>query len=77
MAKYSYEFKKKVVMEYLNNKGSIGDLATKYVIKSNQNVLKWVKSYEKLGDEGIIPSLKKEKYTFDFKLSVVESYLTT
>ncbi len=77
MAKYSYEFKKKVVMEYLNNKGSLQDLATKYGIKSNRNILTWVKSYEKLGDEGIIRSRKKEKYTFEFKLSVVELYLTT
>ncbi len=36
-----------------------------------------MKSYEELGDEGIIRSRKKEKYTFDFKLSVVELYLTT
>ncbi len=77
MAKYSYEFKKKIVMEYLSNKGSLEDLATKYGIKSSRNILTWVKSYEKLGDEGIIRSRKKEKYTFEFKLSMVELYLTT
>ncbi len=36
-----------------------------------------MKSYEKLGDEGIIRSRKKEKYTYEFKLSMVELYLTT
>lgn len=77
MAKYSYEFKKKIVMEYVSNKGSLQDLATKYGIKSSRNILTWVKSYEKLGDEGIIRSRKKEKYTYEFKVSVVELYLTT
>ncbi len=77
MAKYSYESKKKVVMEYLNNKGSLQELATKYDVKPYKNISVWVKSYEKLGDEGIIRSRKKEKYTFEFNLSVVELYLTT
>lgn len=49
MAKYSYEFKKKVVTEYLNNKGSYKYLANKYGIKSHKNILDWVKAYQKLG----------------------------
>ncbi len=63
-------------MNYLKNKGSLQELATKYGIKPHKNISVWVKSYEKLGDEGIIRSRKKEKYTLEFKLSVVELYLT-
>ncbi len=77
MIKYNYEFKKKVVMEYINNKGSLDDLAAKYGIKSSRNITTWVKTYEKLGDKGIHPLEKRKKYTFEFKLSVVKLYLTT
>lgn len=34
MEKYSYKFKKKVVKEYINNKGSLEELAKKYGVKS-------------------------------------------
>ncbi len=43
IAKYSYELKKKVVMEYLSNKDRLQDLAIKYGIKSKRNILTWVK----------------------------------
>lgn len=77
MAKYSYEFKKQLVTEYLSNKISYESLANKYGIKASSNFKNWVKSYEKFGDDGLVGSRKNEKYTFDFKLSVVELYLTT
>ncbi len=77
MAKYSNEFKKKVVIDYLNNKGSNKTLANKYGVKSHENIIKWVKSYKQFGEEGIQRSIKNKKYTFEFKLSVVELYLTT
>ncbi len=77
MAKYSYEFKKKIVSEYLNNEGSLKSLMQKYGMKSHANLSRWVKAYEKYGEAGLVRSRKKEKYTFEFKLSVVELYLTT
>ncbi len=77
MAKYSYEFKKKVIKEYLNNEGSLGSLAKKHGIKSHRSILNWVNAYKKLGNEGVMRSRKNAKYTFEFKLSVVELYLTT
>ncbi len=77
MAKYSYEYKKKIVMEYLNNKGSYKTLANKYGVKSHENIIKWVKCYKEFGEEGLLRSRKNEKYTFEYKLSVVELYLTT
>ncbi len=74
MAKYSYEFKKKIIDEYLNNEGGLVFLANKYGVKSPENVKKWVKSYQLFGDEGITRSRKKETYAFEFKLSAVELY---
>ena len=47
MAKYNYEFKKKVV------------------------------TYKEFGDEGLKRSRENKKYSFEFKLHVVELYLTT
>lgn len=77
MAKYSFEFKRNVVQAYLNGEGSYGYLAKKYSISSLDQVHRWVKSYENMGNEGLIRSRKKENYSFDFKLHVVELYLTT
>lgn len=77
MAKYSFEFKKKVVHAYKCGEGGRNYLAEKYGIASSTNVLKWIKAYEQFGDEGLMRSRKNESYTFDFKLHVVELYLTT
>ncbi len=75
MAKYSLEFKYKVVQEYLE--GGIGylALAKKYNIPSNRSIRTWVKAYETLGIDGIKRSRKNNNYTLDFKLEVVELYL--
>lgn len=77
MTKYSYEFKKKVVTEYLNGKGGYGYLAKEYKISTDTLVKYWVKSYKELGDQGLIRSRKNKEYPFEFKLHVVELYLTT
>lgn len=77
MAKYSFEFKKKVVTEYLNGKGGYNTLAAKYSIPAVSNVKKWVNNFNAFGDEGLMRSRKNKSYTFEFKISVVELYLTT
>ena len=77
MAKYSFEFKKKVVTDYLNGKGGYNTLATKYSIPATSNVKKWVDNFNAFGDEGLMRSRKNNSYTFEFKLSVVELYLKT
>lgn len=77
MAKHSYEFKKKVVTEYLNGGGSYGYLAKKYDLKSETPVKYWVKAYKALGDEGLAYSKKNKNYSFEFKMYVVKLYLTT
>ena len=76
MAKYSFEFKKKVVEEYLNGEVGHEYLAQKYNIPSKTAIRQWVASYRQFGDEGLLRSRKNEKYSFHFKLFVVESYLT-
>lgn len=77
MGKYSYEFKKKVVQDYQDGKGGFINLANKYGIPNKCIVQKWVSVYEEFGDEGLIRSRKNKVYTFEFKMHVVELYLTT
>lgn len=77
MAKYSYEFKKKVVSEYLNGEGGYKTLAKKHGIPSDTTVHEWVKVFNRLGEESLTRSRNNIKYTFEYKLHVVESYLTS
>lgn len=39
MAKYSFEFKKKVVLEYINGEGGTQYLSTKYGLGSNSQIV--------------------------------------
>ena len=77
MAKYNYEFKKKVVDAYLNGEGGYSYLAETYGIAAWTNIKKWVLAYLKMGDEGLIRSRKKVNYSFEYKLHVVELYLSS
>lgn len=77
MSKYSLEFKKKVVMSYLNGEGGFPTIAEKYNIPAWSNVKKWVHNYESLGDEGLMRSRKNVSHSFEYKLGVVELYLSS
>lgn len=77
MAKYSFELKKEIALAYLSGKGSFGSLAKDYGIPDKRQVCKWVKAYQKLGDAGLRRSRSKNKYSFEYKISVVESYLSS
>lgn len=77
MAKYSYEFKLKVVQAYLNKKGSYAFLAKQYNIHSKEQIHKWVQAYQEFGEEGLLRSRQNKNYSFQFKLSVVELYLSS
>lgn len=61
MAKYSFEFKKKIVQEYLAGKEGYKYLAKKYNIgnRGSEQIHRWVESYKKFGDEGLRRSRKK------------------
>lgn len=76
MAKYSFEFKKKIVDDYLAGKGGYMYLADKYNVPAKSNVEKWIHNYQTYGDEGLMRSRKQIKYSFEYKLHVVELYLT-
>ena len=77
MAKYSFEFKMGVVKAYLNGEGGYRYLANKYSIPAKRRIEEWVHSYKEFGEEGLMRSRKNKNYSFQFKLSVVELYLTS
>ena len=77
MAKYSFEFKKKVVQEYLDGKGGYAYIAKQNGIPAESHLRRWVNAYKEFGDEGLFRSRQKNNYSFQFKLSVVELYLTS
>ena len=75
MAKYRYEFKKKIVDAYLRGEGSYEYLSSVY--GPQKSVIEtWVKNYQSFGDEGLMRSRQQKKYSFEKKLSVVEFYLS-
>ena len=76
MAKYDYEFKKTIVNAYMNGEGGKRFLANKYGVKSSKDIVKLVNAFESFGDEGLMRSRKNKTYTFEFKLHVVELYLS-
>ncbi len=77
MAKYDYELKKKVVTAYLSGEGGKKFLAKTYGVKTPQHIMIWVNAFKSFGDEGLMRSRKNKTYSFEFKLHVVELYLTT
>lgn len=76
MAKYSYEFKMKLVNEYLDGQGSCRFIAKKHGIHYSI-VQRWVSNYKRFGEVGLLRSRQQQIYTFEFKLYVVELYLTS
>lgn len=77
MAKYSYEFKKKIVQEYLAGNGGATYLANKYNIPHDSAVEQWVKNYLSHGDKGLQRSRQNNNYSFEYKLHMVELYLSS
>ncbi len=77
MAKYSFEFKMQVVRAYKKGEGGLRWIAKKFNISDKHIVSSWVKAYDSMGEEGLMRSRKNKNYTFEYKLSVVELYLTS
>ena len=77
MAKYTFEFKKKVVMAYLNGEGGKEHLAKKYGIPAPSNIKTWADNYKAEGDAGLRRSRQKKSYSFEYKLHMVELYLSS
>ena len=76
MGKYSFETKKKVVMASLNGEGGYRYLAKKYGIAHECLIRTWKNCYLSVGDEGLL-SKQHTKYSYEFKLHVVNLYLTS
>lgn len=77
MAKYNFEFKKKVVLEYLDGKGGTPHLSKKHGLSSDSQLRKWINAYNAFGDEGLMRSRKQTKYSFEKKIFVVKLYLSS
>ena len=77
MAKYSYEFKRKLVIEYLSTNISFNQLSRKYNIPNRSVIRSWVHNYNTFGKDALLRRKSKEIYTYEFKLNAVELYLTT
>lgn len=60
MAKYSYEFKKRIVKAYLKGEGSHGYLAKEYGVSNKVIVKPWIDNYKAFGDKGLMRSRKKK-----------------
>ena len=76
MAKYSFEFKMMLVREYMNGQAGCKLLAKKYGL-NHSIVVRWIANYKRFGEEGLMRSRQQQVYTFEFKLHVVELYLTS
>ena len=76
MAKYSTEFKVKMAKEYLESKNSYKYLSEKYSIPDTSVIRRWVNAYKSQGYEGLKVKRKNTQYTLEFKLKVVNLYLT-
>ena len=77
MAKYSLTYKLKVVTAYLNGEGGYKSLAKKYGVKSASQVLRWINVFKEFGKDGLCRKQNNTRYTSEFKLAVVKSYLTS
>ncbi|WP_295229771.1 IS3 family transposase [Veillonella sp.] len=77
MAKYSLIFKLKVVTAYLNGEGRYEYLTKKYGVKTTSQVRRWISAFKEFGKDGLCRKRNNTRYTSEFKLAVVESYLTS
>ena len=58
--KYTYEFKRQVVEDYLTGGGGVLFLAKKYGIPGKSLVHQWIKAYREFGEDGLKASWTKE-----------------
>lgn len=77
MAKYSLTFKLKVVTAYLNGEGGYEYLTRKYGVKTKSQVRRWIYVFKEFGRDGLCRKRNNTRYTSEFKIAVVESYLTS
>lgn len=76
MAKYSEEFKIKLVTEYLDRHLGYKSLAKKYNMPSQTPLQDWVRAYKTQGMEGLKRRIKKEVHPIQFKLDTIKCFLS-
>ena len=76
MSKYSFELKKQIVLEHLETGIGSKLLAKKYNVKSPRQIRQWIHNYDEFGSEGLKRSRENQNYSFEFKLYMVQSYLS-
>jgi len=77
MAKYSEEFKIKLVNEYVHGNLGYKLLAKKYNMPSQTPLQDWVRAYKTQGMEGLKRRTVKEAYSIQFKLDTIQFMLET
>lgn len=77
MAKYSFEFKLKIVRKYLDGEGGYLYLAKKYEVSSDSQIKNWINIYKEFGEEGLFRKRENQKYSVQFKLNALELYQTS
>ncbi|WP_142826922.1 helix-turn-helix domain-containing protein [Planococcus soli] len=71
MAKYSEEFKRMIVNEYLNGWLSYDRLAEKHGIPSSTPIKQWVRMWKVFGNNGLRKKQSKQVYSVQFKVDVL------
>lgn len=69
--KHTFEFKVKVVKDYLNNEGGYNFLSKKYNVDTTQ-VRAWITQYYQFGYEGLSKSMTHTHYSGEFKRAVLQ-----
>ena len=67
----------KLVQAYMNGEGGYDYLTQKYKLSSRNSLMMWVKAYKEFGNDGLTRSRQNNNYSFQFKLHVVELYLSS
>ena len=71
MAKYSNEFKLRVVKAYLEGSRGYPLLAKSFSMPSASPIKRWVRAYKEFGEKGIRRKTTKEVYSVQLKLDVL------
>lgn len=78
MAKYDYEFKKKVVEAYFQGHGGYRQIALQFGISSGYGMVsRWVKQITALGFDSLRKQKRRSDYILQFKLNVINYYLNS
>lgn len=71
MAKFSEEFKRQLVEEYLGGMLGYTLLARKHGLSDPNQIKRWVRAYQAFGQEGLRKKQKKQVYSVQFKVDVL------